>query len=323
MSRKILYVQAIGEAFAEEMARDERVFVMGIDVTRAVFGLTAGLVDRFGKERVRNTPICESGIVGTALGAALTGMRPCAEIMFSDFAYVAMDQIATQVGSWRYMTGGQFKAPMVIYTLDGGGMGLGYNHSGCTEAAFQGSPGLTIVAASDAYTAKGLLKAAIRSDDPVLFFGHKALLGQPGEVPDEDYILPLTKARIVREGSDVTVVAHHLMLHHALGVAAALEKEGVSVEVIDPVCISPLDRETILASVRKTGRLVTVEEGRRTGGVGAEISAVVSEEAFFDLDAPIKRVGAPPIPVPGSAFLEQSCYLPGPEDIRKAITSIL
>ncbi|MBI5014821.1 MAG: alpha-ketoacid dehydrogenase subunit beta [Deltaproteobacteria bacterium] len=323
MSRKILYVQAIQEAFAEEMVRDERVFVLGIDVQRAVFGLTANLVGQFGPERVRNTPICESGIVGAALGAALTGMRPCAEIMFSDFAYVAMDQIAAQVGSWRYMTGGQFKAPMVIYTLDGGGMGMGYNHSGCTEAVFQGIPGLTVVAASDAYSAKGLLKAAIRCEDPVLFFGHKALLGQAGDVPDEDYTLPLTQARIVREGRDVTVVAHHMMLHHALAVAAALEGEGVSVEVIDPVCISPLDRETILTSVRKTGRLVTAEEGRRAGGVGAEVSALVCEEAFFDLDAPIKRVGAPPIPVPGSAFLEQACYLPGPDAIRDAIQAVL
>jgi pyruvate dehydrogenase E1 component beta subunit len=184
-------------------------------------------------------------------------------------------------------------------------------------------PGLTVVAASDAYMAKGLLKAAIRSDDPVLFFGHKGLLGQPGEVPDEDYTVSLTKARVVREGTDVTVVAHHLMLHHALAVAEALAAEGVSVEVIDPVCISPLDKETLLASVRKTGHLVTAEEGRKTAGVGAEISALVCEEAFYDLDAPIKRVGAPPIPVPGSIHLEQSCYLPGPQDIRDAITSIL
>lgn len=323
MSRKITYVQAINEAFAEELARDPKVFILGIDVQRAVFGLTAGLVDRFGKERVRNTPICESGIVGAALGAALTGMRPCAEIMFSDFAFVAMDQIANQVGSWRYMTGGQYGAPMVIYTMDGGGMGLGYNHSGCTEAAFQGVPGLRVVAASDAYTAKGLLKAAIRCDDPVLFFAHKALLGLPGEVPDGDYTVPLGQARVVREGADVTVVAHHLMLHHSLAVARELEAEGVSVEVIDPVSIAPLDRSTILASVRKTGRLVTVEEGRKTAGVGAEVAALVSEEAFFDLDAPVRRVGAPAIPVPGSAHLEQACYLPGPQQIRDAITSIL
>jgi acetoin:2,6-dichlorophenolindophenol oxidoreductase subunit beta len=322
MSQK-LYVQAIGEAFAEEMARDERVFVLGIDVRRSVFGTTAGLVDRFGPERVRNTPICESGIVGAALGAALTGMRPCAEIMFSDFTFVAMDQIANQVGNWRYMTGGQYHAPMVIYTMDGGGMGLGYNHSGCTESVFQGIPGLLVVTASDPYTAKGLLKSAIRCDDPVLLFFHKALLGVSGEVPEEEYTVPLTKARVVREGSDVTVVAHHMMLHHSLSVAEALAKEGVSVEVIDPVAISPLDKETILASVRKTGRLVTAEECRKKGGVGAEVAAVVAEEAFFDLDAPVKRVGAPPIPVPGSSYLEQECYLPGPKDIREAIASIL
>ncbi|MBI5445962.1 MAG: alpha-ketoacid dehydrogenase subunit beta [Deltaproteobacteria bacterium] len=323
MSRSTTYVQAIGEAFAEEMLRDERVFVMGIDVQRSVFGLTANLVNAVGKERVLNTPICESGIVGAALGAALTGMRPCAEIMFSDFAYIAMDQIATQVGSWHYMTGGQFKAPMVIYTMDGAGMGLGYNHSGCTEAAFQGVPGLIVVAASDAYTAKGLMKAAIRSDDPVLFFGHKALLGLPGELPDGDYTVPLTKARVVREGGDVTVIAHHVMLQHALGVAETLGNEGTAVEVIDPVCLSPLDKETILESVRKTGRLVTVEECRKTGGIGAEISAMVTEEAFFELDAPVKRVGAPCIPVPGNWTLETSCYIPGPDKIREAILSVL
>ena len=322
MTRQIVYAQALGEAFAEEMARDERVFILGIDVQRSVFGVTAGLADHFGPERVRNTPICESGIVGAALGAALTGMRPCAEIMFSDFAFVAMDQIANQAASWHYMTGGQWKAPLVIYTFDGAGMGLGYNHSQCTESVFQGIPGLTVVAASDAYTAKGLMKAAIRSDDPVLFFAHRALLGMPGEVPDEDYTVPLGKARVVREGDDVTVVAHHLMLHHTLAVADAMAAEGVSVEVIDPVCIAPLDKETILASVRKTGRLVTVEECRKAGGVGAEIAAVICEEALYDLDAPVKRVGAPPVPVPGSWFLEQH-YVPGPDAIREAIASVL
>ncbi len=323
MSREIPYVQAINEAFAEEMERDDRVFILGIDVGRGAFGLTTGLAGRFGPDRVRNTPICESAIVGSALGAALTGMRPCAEIMFSDFTFVAMDQIANQVGSWRYMTGGQYNAPMVIYTMDGGGMGLGYNHSNCTESVLQSVPGLVVVAASDAYTAKGLMKAAIRSEDPVFFFAHKMLLGHTAQVPDEDYTVPLDRARVVREGDDVTVVAHHMMLHHSLAVAAELEAQGVGVEVIDPVCISPLDKETILASVRKTGRLVTVEECRKVAGVGAEISAVVCEEAFFDLDAPVRRVGAPAIPVPGSPYIEQACYLPGPDAIREAVTSIL
>ncbi|MFQ5612840.1 MAG: alpha-ketoacid dehydrogenase subunit beta [Anaerolineae bacterium] len=322
MTREIVYAQGLGEAFAEEMARDERVFIMGIDVQRSVFGITAGLTDHFGAERIRNTPICESAIVGAALGAALTGMRPCAEIMFSDFTFVAMDQIANQVASWQYMTGGQWQAPLVIYTFDGAGMGLGYNHSQCTESIFQSIPGLIVVAASDAYSAKGLMKAAIRCNDPVLFFAHRALLGMPGQAPDEDYTLPLTRARVVRQGNDVTVVAHHLMLHHSLAVAENLAAEGVSVEVIDPVCISPLDKETILDSVRKTGRLVTVEESRKVAGVGAEIAAVVCEEAFFDLDAPIKRVGAPAVPVPGSWFLEQN-YVPGPDAIQAAISSVL
>jgi acetoin:2,6-dichlorophenolindophenol oxidoreductase subunit beta len=322
MSRQITYVQAMNEAFAEEMARDEKVFLLGIDVRRSVFGPTSKLVDRFGPERVRNTPICESAIVGSALGAALTGMRPCAEIMFSDFTFVAMDQIANQVGNWRYMTGGQYQAPMVIYTLEGGGMGLGYNHSGCTAAFFQSIPGLTVVVASDPYTVKGLMKAAIRCEDPVLFFGHKGLLGLVGEVPEEDYTVDLMKARVVREGRDVTIVAHHAMLHKSLAVAEELVKEGISVEVIDPVCISELDRETILASVHKTGRLVIAEEGRKVAGVGAEISAMVTENAFFDLDAPIRRVGAPSIPVPGSWYLEQEGYLPGPKQIREAVLSL-
>jgi pyruvate dehydrogenase E1 component beta subunit len=322
MSRQVTYVQAMNEAFAEEMARDEKVFIMGIDVRKSVFGPTAKLVERFGPQRVRNTPICESAIVGSALGAALTGMRPLAEIMFSDFAFVAMDQIANQVGNWRYMTGGQFNAPMVIYTLEGGGMGLGYNHSGCVAASFQSIPGLTVVAASDPYTVKGLMKAAIRCDDPVLLLGHKGLLGMMGEVPEEDYTVDLMKARVAREGRDVTVVAHHAMLHKSLTVADELEKEGISMEVIDPVCLSELDRDTILSSVNKTGRLVIAEEGRKVAGIGAEISAMVTENAFFDLDAPIKRVGAPSIPIPGSWHLEQEGYLPGPRQIRKAVLSL-
>jgi pyruvate dehydrogenase E1 component beta subunit len=322
MSRQVTYVQAMNEAFAEEMSRDEKVFLMGIDVRKSVFGPTARLVDRFGTERVRNTPICESAIVGAALGAALTGMRPLAEIMFSDFAFVAMDQIANQVGNWRYMTGGQYNAPMVIYTLEGGGMGLGYNHSGCVASFFQSIPGLTVVAGSDPYTVKGLMKAAIRCDDPVLLLGHKGLLGLTGEVPEEDYTVNLLKARVVREGRDVTVIAHHAMLHKSLAVADELEKEGISVEVIDPVCLSDLDRETILSSVSKTGRLVIAEEGRKVAGIGAEISAMVIENAFFDLDAPIKRVGAPSIPVPGSCHLEQEAYLPGPRQIRGAVLSL-
>ncbi len=322
MTRRMSYTQALREAFDEEMARDERVFVLGIDVQHSVFGVTRGLADKYGLARIRNTPICESGIVGAALGAALTGMRPCAELEFSDFAFIAMDQIANQVASWHYMTGGQWNAPLVIYTFDGAGMGLGYNHAQCTESVFQSIPGLTVIAASDAYMAKGLMKAAIRSDDPVLFYAHRALLNKQGDVPDDDYTVPLTQARVVRAGSAVTVVAHHLMLHHVLAVAESLTSEGISIEVIDPVSISPLDKETILASVRKTGRLVTVEESRKVAGVGSEIAATVCEEAFFDLEAPIKRIGAPAVPVPGSWFLEQN-YVPSPDAICKVIKSVL
>lgn len=322
MTRRISYTQALREAFDEEMARDDRVFVMGIDVQHSVFGVTRGLASKYGLERIRNTPICESGIVGAALGAALTGMRPCAELEFSEFSFLAMDQIANQAASWHYVTGGQWKRPLVIYTFDGAGMALGYNHAQCTETIFQSIPGLYVVAASDPFMAKGLMKSAIRSDDPVLFFAHRALLNMQGEVPVEDYTVPLARARVVREGKDVTVVAHHLMLQHSVAIAESFAGEGVSVEVIDPVCISPLDKDTILDSVRKTGRLVTVEESRKVAGVGSEVAATVCEEAFYDLEAPIKRIGAPAVPVPGSWFLEQN-YVPCPDEIREAIKSVL
>ncbi len=321
MTREIYYVQAINEAVREEMAANEKVVVLGEDVRVSPFGQMAGLADVFG-DRVINTPIAESAIIGTAIGLAMTGMRPVAELMLADFAYLAMDQIANQAGQWRYMTGGQVKVPMVIRTLGGGGWGLGYNHSQCTEASFLHAPGLKIAVPSTPYDAKGLLKQAIRDDNPVLFFEHKLLLGMTGEVPAEDYTVEFGKARIARRGRDVTVVAIHYMVHKALQAAEELATEGVDVEIIDPRTLVPLDLETILASLKKTGRLVIVEESRKQGGVGAEITAMVIEEGFDLLNAPILRVGAPSVPIPCSLALEQF-YLPGVQSIKSAIREVL
>ena len=321
MVREIVYVQAINEALREEMEQNEKVVVMGEDVRISPFGQTAGLSESF-NERVLNTPIAESAIVGTALGMAMTGLRPVAEIMFSDFTYLAMDQIANQAGQWRYMTGGQIKVPLVIRTLSGAGLGLGYNHSQSTESSFIQPPGLKVAVPSNPYDAKGLLKAAIRDDNPVLFFEHKLLLGISGEVPEEDYTVEFGRAQIVRPGKDVTVIAMQHMVHKALGVAEKLSKEGIEVEVIDPRTIVPFDMETVLTSLSKTGRLVTVEESRKQGGIGSEIAARVVDEGFDMLDAPIVRVGAPQVPIPCSPALEQF-YLPDEQKIKSAVKRVL
>ncbi len=319
---KITYQQAINNTIRMEMERDSSVFVVGEDVRVSAFGQTAGLVQQFGKERVRNSCIAESAIVGMSLGAAMTGLRPVAEIMFADFAYLAMDAIATQAGSWQYVTGGQVKMPVVIRTASGAGLNMGYNHSQNTEASFMHAPGLKIAVPSTPYDAAGLLRTAIRDDNPVLFFEHKILLGSAGEVPDEEYTIPFGKADVKRQGTNVTVVATLLMVHKALAAAEKLSQEGIDVEVIDPRTLVPLDTETILASVKKTGRLVTVEESRLRNGVGAEIAAVVASEGFDYLDAPIQRVASPMVPIPCSPALE-SAYLPNEETIIQAIRKVL
>ena len=257
-----------------------------------------------------------------ALGMAITGLRPVAEIMFADFFYLAMEEIGNQIASWQYVTGGQTTVPLVIRTAAGAGFAIGYNHSQCNEASFLNPPGLTIVAPSNAYDAYGLLKSAIRSDDPVLFYEHKGLYGAPGDVPDEEYLVPLGKARVVREGTDVTILAILAMVPRALAAAEALATEGISAEVIDPRTILPLDEETLLASVAKTGRLVTVEEGRKRGGVGSEIAATVVEKAFGSLKAPIVRVAPPNIPVPPGPVAE-NMYLPSVEAIVQATKGLL
>ncbi len=318
MSPRITFIQAVRDALREEMRHDERVFVLGEDVRAGIFGTTSGLVDEFGPERVLNTPICESAFVGAAVGAAMTGMRPVVQIMFGDFNYLAMEMTANQAGQWHYISDGGLKVPMVIETPSGARGGAGYGHSQSLEAAFILPPGLKVVVPSTPYDAKGLLKSAIRDDNPVLFFEHRRLLTMRGEVPEEEYTIPLGSAKVKREGRDVTVVAVSWMVHKALRAAERLSQQGIEIEIIDPRTLVPLDREPILNSLKKTYRLVVVEEGRRRGGFGAELAAIAVEEWFDYLDAPIQRLGALSTPLPYSPVLEAAC-IPSESDIVRAV----
>lgn len=318
----ITYQQAIHDALKGEMEKDPSVFLMGIDVVVSPFGQTAGLVKEFGSERVRNTCIAESAIAGMAIGAALNGMRPVAEIMFADFLYLAMDAIATQMGSWRYITGSQAKLPLVVRTTNGAGMAMGYNHSQNTEPSFMGIPGIKVAVPATPYDALGLLRTAIRDDNPVIFFEHRLLLGSKGEVPEEEYTIPFGKADIKRPGKDATIVATQMMVFKALEAAAKLAAEGIEVEIVDPRTIAPLDKATICESVKKTKHLITVEESRKCHGIGAEIAAIAASELFFDLDAPVERVAAPDVPIPGSPALEQA-YIPSADAIFQAVKKTL
>ncbi|MEM4720969.1 MAG: alpha-ketoacid dehydrogenase subunit beta [Candidatus Methanomethylicaceae archaeon] len=324
MPRRISFLQAINEVLAEALEQDERVILLGEDISIGVLGQTRGLIKRFGPERVINTPIAESAFTGVAMGAAIGGLRPVVEYMFGDFGLLAMDLVCNQIGQWRYITGGQYKLPLVIRTTVGAGFRMGYGHSQSVETAYLHAPGLTLVVPSTPYDAKGLFRKAIRGNDPVIFFEHKRLLlGRVmGDVPDEDYTIPFGVASIKREGRDVTVVATLWMVHETLAASEILAKEGISIEVIDPRTLVPLDKDAILKSVRKTGRLVTVEESRIRCGIGAEIAAIVSNEAFETLKAPIQRVAAPMVPVPGSPFLED-LYIPGKAQIIDAVKKTL
>lgn len=321
-NRLITGKDAIREALIEEMRRDPSVFLLGEDLEQATFGVTDGIIDEFGSERVRNTPISENAIIGAAIGAALTGMRPIAEIMFADFLMDAMDPIVNTMAKIRFMTGGQAKVPMVIRTPSGAGLSAGAQHSQSPEAIFLHIPGIRIAVPSTPYDMKGLLKTAIRSDDPVLFFEHKMLYYEGGEVPDEDYTIPFGKADIKRKGKDVTIVAVLAMVKKALMAADILSAENIDVEVIDPMTLNPLDMDTILNSVKKTKRLITVEEGAKTGGIGSEISARVAEEALDYLDAPIKRLGGVDCPIPFSPVLEERMY-PTEDSIANAVKQML
>ncbi|MGQ9624231.1 MAG: alpha-ketoacid dehydrogenase subunit beta [Candidatus Bathycorpusculaceae bacterium] len=323
--RKITYREALREALREEMRRDPSVFLLGEDIGRywgGAFKVTEGLAAEFGDERVRDTPISESAIIGAAIGAAITGMRPVAEIMFGDLTALAMDQIANQAAKIRYMFGGQAKCPVVIRTPFGGGVNIASHHSQSLEAWFMHVPGLYVVVPSTPYDAKGLLKAAIRGENPVVFCEHKLLYPLEGEVPEEEYTVPFGVADVKREGEDVTIVATLYMVHEALGAVEELEKDGVSVEVIDPRTLTPLDKQAIIKSVKKTGRLVVVSEDCKTAGVTAEIAAVVAEEALDYLDAPIKRVAEPDTPIPFSPTLE-NYVIPDEKAIIKAVKEIV
>ena len=323
--RKIAYREALKEALREEMRRDFRVFLLGEDIGRywgGAFKVTKGLAEEFGDERVRDTPISESAIIGAAVGAAITGMRPVAEIMFGDLTALAMDQIANQAAKIRYMFGGQARCPIVVRTPFGAGVNIAAHHSQSLEAWFMHVPGLYVAAPSTPYDAKGLLKTAIRSDNPVVFCEHKLLYPLEGEVPEEEYTIPFGVADVKREGKDVTVVATLFMVHKALNAAEELEEEGISVEVVDPRTLTPLDKQAIIKSVKKTGRIVIVTEDCKTAGVSAEIAAVVAEEAIDYLDAPIKRVAEPDTPIPFSPPLEQY-VIPDEKAIIKAVKEVV
>jgi pyruvate/2-oxoglutarate/acetoin dehydrogenase E1 component len=322
---EITYRDALTQGLREEMLRDDSVFIMGEDVGRnwgGAFKVTKGLAEEFGDDRVRDTPISENAIAGAAVGAAITGLRPVAEIMFGDLISLAMDQVCNQAAKMRYMFGGQTSVPLVLRSVFGGGKNIASHHSQSLEAWFMHTPGLKIAVPAFAYDVKGLIKTAIRDPDPVMFFEHKLVYDRKEEVPDEEYLIPFGEAKVRREGTDVTVWGTFFMVHKALEVAEELAKDGISVEVIDPRTLVPLDKKTLIDSVKKTGRLVLVTEETRTGATTAEISAIVQEEAFDWLDAPIKRVNAPDTPVPFSPTLEQY-FIPDNRRIAEAIRSIV
>jgi 2-oxoisovalerate dehydrogenase E1 component beta subunit len=316
-------IEALRDALHEEMQRDERVLVMGEDVEEGgVFRATEGFLAEFGPGRIIDTPLSESLIVGAAIGAALNGMRPVAEIQFADFIHPAMDQIVSEAARMRYRSNGAFSCPMVIRAPSGGGIHGALYHSQNVEALFAHVPGLKVVAPSTPYDAAGLLKAAIRDDDPVLFFEHKKTYRLiKGEVPEQDYVLPIGKANVVRQGKDLSILTYGLAVHQCLEAAEALAQE-VSVEVVDLRTLAPLDKEAILESVRKTGKALIVHEDNLTGGIGGEVAAIIAEEAFDYLDGPVMRLAMPDVPaVPYSPPLEEYCLL-NPEKIAAAIRKL-
>jgi len=321
---KMTMVQALNNALDIMMAENEKVYCLGEDIgwMGGDFGVTRGLFDKYGAERMRDTPLSESAIIGAAVGSAMVGMRPVAEIMFADFMGVCYDQLVNNAAKLHYMFDGQYKAPIVIRTACGGGFGGGPHHSQMIEGWFMNVPGLVIVAPSTPEDAKGLLIASIENDNPILFLEHKALYRKKGEVPEGKYVTPLRKAKIAREGKEVTIVTDTWMVHKSLTAAEILAGEGVSVEVIDLRTIRPWDQETVLESVRKTGRAVVVSESPGSGGLSADVSAVISEQAFSDLKSAVKRVTALDTPIPFSVKLEK-IILPSEDDIVNAVKQVL
>ncbi|OPY82885.1 MAG: 2-oxoisovalerate dehydrogenase subunit beta [Smithella sp. PtaU1.Bin162] len=320
--KDIRYIFAIKEAMEEEMNRDENVFLIGEDVGLAggSFGASKGLYEKFGPERIVDTPISELGFTSLAAGAASCGLRPIVEIMFMDFVTCCMDSIVNQIAKMRYMFGNQYTLPIVIRMPEGGGLNAGPQHSQCLEAWFAHVPGLKVVMAANPYDVKGLLKSAIRDDNPVIFIENKTLHAMKGSIPEEEYLVPLGKAEVKREGTDVTVVSASRLVNESLKAAETLSEAGVNVEVIDLMTIQPWDRETVYRSIGKTHRLVVAHEAVKQFGFGAEIVASVAEDILDELDAPIGRVGAPFVP---ASYSLEKYYVPNADDVKKAIMSTL
>ena len=336
VERKLTIAEALREGIAEEMRRDDKVFLIGEDVGvpggfGGAFGVYLGLPEEFGHERIIDTPISEKAIAGAAVGAALMGMRPIADMQYADFLFECMDELVNQAAKMRYMSGGKLKVPMVM-RAPVGTTNRGAQHGQCPESFFMHVPGLKVVCVSDAYHAKGIIKSAVRDDNPVLVFEHKLLYGSKGRqmaggieltthVPQEEYLFPIGKAVVKRAGDSVTVVATHISLYRSLAAAQELAAEGIECEVIDPISLVPLDSETIWASLRRTGRLVIVHEDTLTGGWGAEVAARAADECLFSLEAPIKRVAAYDVPLPVAPIMEQT-VVPSVERIKATIRGI-
>ncbi len=323
--RTLSYSEAIAEAQLQEMQRDEKVFLMGLvlrDPYGAAFGQTKGISSKLGTQRVLDVPVSENGYVGAGIGAAITGMRPVVELQFSDFITIAMDQVVQQAANMRYMFGGQIKVPMVLRAPTGAYLSAAGHHSHSLESWFSFIPGIKVVLPSDAYDAKGLLTAAIRDDNFVLYLEHKKLYDKKMEVPEEPYAIPLGKATVKRKGSDITIVAWSFMVSKALDAAAALEKKGISAEVVDLRSVSPLDEETILASVEKTGKLLVLQETYRHCSVATDVSALVAEKGFDLLDAPIRLITAKDVPIPFAPVLE-NYVLPQTEGVVAEVEKLL
>lgn len=322
--RSLPYVMAINEAFRQALEADENVFLIGEDIGGygSVFGVTKGLMADFGENRVVDSPISEAGLIGLGVGAAATGTRPIVDIMFMDFMGIAMDQIVNQAAKMKYMFGGKATLPLTIHTMAGAGMSMAAQHSQSLEAWLCHIPGLKVVMPSGPYEAKGLMLSCIDDDNVTIVVNNKLTLGRSGEVPEEPYRIPLGEAHVVSEGSDVTVIALGRMVSETEKAAAELEGDGISVEIVDPRTLSPLDTSTLVESAKKTGRVVVAQEAVRFGGFGAEIAAQIQEEAFDYLDAPVGRVGAPFSPVPFSPVLEQE-YVPSAATIKAEIQKTL
>jgi pyruvate/2-oxoglutarate/acetoin dehydrogenase E1 component len=322
--RQLQYRQALNEALHEEMARDPSICVLGEDIGTygSPFKITEGLYQRFGAKRVRDTPISEAGFCGLAVGAAMTGLRPVVEILYVDFVTLAMDQIVNQAAKARYMFGGKARVPLVVRAQGGGGRGNAAQHSQSLEMWFVHTPGLVVIQPATPHDAKGLLKAALRSDDPVVFLEHKLLYNTTGPVPEEEYLVPIGLADVKRAGDDVTILATSRMVLLAMTAAQELAQQGIEAEVIDPRTLKPLDIETIVRSVQKTGRLVVVNEGHLIGGFTAEVAARVQREAFDWLDAPIMQVATEDVPLPYAGSLELEA-LPNERDIINAVQRII